>query len=152
MKKVSLKNVYLFIGAIFGIVSFLMMFIAPLKNYEWKTVFFGSSKNLFFPKEGVKGAWIPFVGYILIILGALSLALLAANIINQKKVGKAAAFILLPILLGTASLFITKPQFVSVNGLNDAIADNIELGLSTIYGAIFGGLSFFTGAIGIAIK
>ncbi len=147
MKKVSLKNVYLFIGAIFGIVSFLMMFIAPLKGYEWKTVFFGQT-GLF----ELKGAWIPFVGYILIILGALSLALLAANIINQKKVGKAAAFILLPILLGIACLFLTKAQFVSVNNYKNVIADNIELGLSTIYGAIFGGLSFFTGAIGIAIK
>lgn len=153
MKKVSLKKVYLLIGALFGVISFLMMFVAPLKGLEWKDVYFGTSTSIGSTViSSTKGAWIPFVGFILIILGAIALALLAANIINQKKIGKAAAFILLPILLGVICLFITKIQFVSANEIADALADKMELGIGIIYGAIFGGLSFFTGAIGIATK
>lgn len=150
--KVSLKKILLLAGAALGLIAFIMVFVSPLSESSWNEIYFTQKTETILGDVVVKGAWLPFVGFILILLGAVALGLLAFNIIDQKKLGYISYAVLLPILLGIIFVFLTKTNYIAVNDIADIIANEIKLGAGPILGGIFGILSLGCGATGIYLK
>ena len=151
--KVSLKKILLLAGAALGLIAFVMVFVTPIEGSSWDTVYFTQKAETIIGDVVSNGAWLPFLGFILILLSAVALGLLAFDIlISQKKLGYFSYAILLPTLLGVIFVFLTKANYVAVNGVADFIANEMKLGAGPILGGIFGILSLLSGAAGIYLK
>ena len=79
MKKLS-SVFYMWVGLGFGLLAVLMMFV-PVAQLAGSIV---SSKELFFGNEVYGGAWPSFVGYMMILIGALMMGIMALPMIQPS--------------------------------------------------------------------
>ena len=147
-KENQMKKLLLFISSILGITAFVMMFIAPLElvtevfgktdisAIEWQNVMFGyAGENVFGATIGsYNGTILPFIGYILAILGGVA-TLSTLIFVNAKKTQKL-VYLAAGLLLVVAGIFVllTQTTFVSANeGFED-------LTLRMTFAPIFAGI------------
>ena len=116
--------VFMWIGFGLAVVAVLMMFVPGIEYLH-----ISASKDIFFNVAGgdthanLHGAWPVFMGYMLLVLGGLILAVLGLPFIN-KDGGKAEKIALLSagiaLLAGTVLVFLTKVIYVGIQG-NDLV-------------------------------
>jgi hypothetical protein len=122
-----MKKLLLFLASCFGIAAFVFMFVAPLQlihklteatlNQGWETFYFGYASESIggISLLSYNGTTLPFIGYILSILGgvAILLTLIFVNKSNIKNLIYLASGLLL--IVGGVFIFFTHKTFVDLN-------------------------------------
>ena len=117
MKKLS-SVFYMWVGLGLGVLAVLMMFI-PFASYDGG--FTLSASGMFWGMGSYGGAWPSFVGYMLILVGALSMGVMALPFIQPTI--KAEKIVLISsaaaILVGVILVGLTSVWYSAFNGAYD---------------------------------
>ena len=79
--KLTKKSIVLLAAAVLALVAFFMVFADPIKHVSWKDAFFGYSVM----GVSVKGNWLTFIGFLLVLGAAVLLCLLALGKLAEKR-------------------------------------------------------------------
>ncbi len=110
--------VFMWIGFAIGILAVLMMFAPGLKAlgsvYSSSDLFWGNKPGL------AIGVWPVFVGYMLILIGSLIMAIVAMPFVRINIKCEASLLIISTIILfiGAALVYCLKPLLLSMNDYN----------------------------------
>ena len=123
MKKLlTLGNILKAAGAVLGLVAFFMMFAKQLYAEVLGHKGYVEFADALFDKD--YGAWISFIGYLLVLSGALGLC--AVIFLKDKKTAKLVTFALAgALVLGAIFVFI---EAAVVNGRADVSAYHLAAG------------------------
>lgn len=139
------------IAGVFGLIAFALMFTHQLdaiggSHYAFNEIAFGT--NLF---GGVKSTPVPFIGYILIALGAvMSLAMIfLKNVLGNAKTCKLVDFIIAGLLIiGGVLVVMTEFWFWLPNQFEvDTLSISGGPIAAVVFAALAGGLNIFAGIV-----
>lgn len=122
--KDSLSSVvFMWIGVGLAIIATLMMFVPGIQGGSIASsaaIFWGPVTAGVYSQAVNVGAWPAFVGYMLILLGGLILAVLALPFVQPSAKAEKITCIVsgICLLAGAVLVFLTTTIFVSLNGLD----------------------------------
>ncbi len=147
MKKLTLGKILTLGAALLGLIAFFLMFAPQLKAEALGHVEKASFSDVLFGTDLTKGAVGGFIGYLLILFGAVLAALTAcvAKLQGKKLFVFVAAALL---LIGAILVFCIEPMYLSANDAK-LKADN---GLSLTAGPVFAGIFGILGAGALVVS
>lgn len=151
--KITLKNLLLVLAALAGVVGFVGAFLTALvfsesgfgftitKELSFDLVYFGG--------DITKGTIIPFIGFILLITGAITSVFAAI-----AKKGFKGFFNFISLILfvaGVVMIFLVQVLFVNTNNLGE-LGNSYVMGIGPILGIIGGAVSILTSGFALLLK
>lgn len=139
------KNVIIYLAALFGIIAFLSFFSAPLKIYDsvkdtWYryqiNAFLGENSKNF---EVYKGAFVPAIGFILPVIMAIVLIVESFKPSWSRRITVLNTILAVLYFVCAVLVLLTKELFLNANSLDSYLY--VKNGGGPIMSAIFSTLS-----------
>lgn len=139
------KNILIYLAALFGIVAFLGLFSSPLKSYDaikdtWSVynvrAYLGETEGEYVV---YKGTFVPIIGFVVPLLVSIILIIESFQPGWSKKLTIINSGLAMLYFVSAILVLLTKELFLQANNLGDTLY--IRNGGGPIFSAIFAGLA-----------
>lgn len=133
--KLKMRDLFLLMAGVIGIVAFFMAFVSPLYQKGIEETHFSFS-DVYFGANGLKGAWLSFVGFVLILISTVMFFVAAFSDLKYSKIFSVCSLII--ITCGIILALLTVRLFSAANSLPHNI---LGLGIGPILGSVYATIS-----------